>query len=161
MDYSGILAAVADVLMADAVLTGATGLLASYAPAGVAASRANSIFYPGPPADRVFPCVTLADVAIGPGLPRQHDTPMALVKMTVRISVWGASRTLRPICGEIDAVLETAYRAGAMDTADWQFLDIDTSAAWQTQGVPAEMLAGSVAIEQRTKTIDVRAAFKG
>ena len=68
---------------------------------------------------------------------------------------------MRPICGEIDAVLETAYRAGAMDTADWQFLDIDTSAAWQTQAVPDDMLAGSVTIEQRTKTFDVRAASKG
>jgi hypothetical protein len=161
MDYSRILVAVADVLMADAVLTGTSGLLASYAPAGVAASRANSIFYPGPPAERVFPCVTLADVAIGPGLPRQHDTPMALVKMSVRISVWGASQLLRPICAEIDAVLETAYRAGAMDTADWQFIDIDTSAAWQAQAVPDDMLSGSTPIEQRTKTFDVRAALKG
>ena len=159
-DYGNILAALATLLKSDATLTGASGLLASYAPGGGTASRANSIFYPEPPSDRVFPCVTLRDMNIAPGLPRQHDLPMALVKMTVQISIWGRSQDLRPIATEIDSLVEGATWGGAMDTAQWQFNDIDTSGAWRTVPVPREMLAGSVAIEGRVKSFVVQAANK-
>ena len=159
-DYGGIVAALATLLKSDAVLTGTSGLLANYGPSGGAASRANSIFYPDPPSDRVFPCVTLRDINIAPGLPRQHDMPMALVKMTVQVSLWGRSQDLRPIATEIDTLLEPATRGGAMDTADWQFNDIDTSGPWRAVFATKEMLAGSVAIEGRAKNFIVLAANK-
>jgi hypothetical protein len=159
-DYGGIVAAIVTLLKSDAVLTGTSGLLASYGPSGGAASRANSVFYPEPPSDRVFPCVTLRDVNIAPGLPRQHDMPMALVKMTLQISVWGKSQDLRPIATEIDTLLEPAPRGGAMNTSQWQFNDIDTSGPWRAVPVPKEMLAGSVALEGRTKNYIVLAANK-
>jgi hypothetical protein len=159
-DYGGIIAAIITLLKSDAVLTGTSGLLASYGPAGGTASRANSIFYPQPPSDRVFPCVTLRDTNIGPALPKQHDLPMALVKMTVEISVWGRSQDLRPIATEIDSLLEPATRGGAMDTSQWQFNDIDTSGAWRVLPVPKEVLGGSVPIEGRAKSFVVRAANK-
>ena len=159
-DYGGIIAAVAGLLKADATLTGTSGLLAGYGPSGSTPSRANSVFYPEPPADRVFPCVTLWDIATGAGLPRKHDTPMALVRMSLQISVWGTSQLLRPICTEIDSLLETAYRGGVMDTAQWQFNDIDTSGPWHTIAVPREMIGGSVPIEQRAKVFVVVAANK-
>ena len=159
-DYGGIVAAIATLLKSDAALTGTSGLLASYGPSGGTASRANSIFYPEPPSDRVFPCVTLRDVNIAPGLPRQHDLPMALVKMTVQISIWGKSQDLRPIATDIDTLLEPATRGGAMDTAQWQFNDIDTSGPWRVVPAPREMLAGSVAIEGRVKSFVVVAANK-
>ena len=159
-DYGGIVSAIATLLKSDSVLTGTSGLLASYGPSGGTASRANSIFYPDPPCDRVFPCVTLRDVNIAPGLPRQHDLPMALVKMTLQISLWGRSQDLRPIASEIDAFLEPATRGGAMDTSQWQFNDIDTSGPWRALPAPREMLAGSVAIEQRAKNFVVLAANK-
>lgn len=159
-DYGGIVAAIATLLKSDAVLTGDSGLLANDGPAGGAASRANSIFYPEPPSDRTFPCVTLRDANIAPGLPRQHDMPMALVKMTLAIGVWGRSQDLRPIQTEIDTLLEPATRGGAMDTSQWQFNDIDTSGAWRVVPPPREMLAGSVAIEGRTKSFIVLAANK-
>lgn len=159
-DYGGIVAAISTLLKSDATLTGASGLLANYGPGGGAASRANSIFYPEPPSERTFPCVTLRDTNIAPGLPRQHDLPMALVKMTVSISVWGRSQELRPIQTEIDTLLEPATRGGAMDTAQWQFNDIDTSGAWRVVPAPREMLAGSVAIEGRAKSYVVLAANK-
>jgi hypothetical protein len=159
-DYGGIVAALVTLLKSDAVLTAANGLLASYGPSGGAASRANSIFYPEPPSDRVFPCLTLRDTNIAPGLPRQHDMPMALVKMTLAISVWGRSQDLRPIETEIDSLLEPATRGGAMDTSQWQFNDIDTSGPWRVVPVPREMLAGSVPIEGRVKSFVVLAANK-
>ena len=159
-DYGKILAALATLLKSDTTLTGASGLLASYAPSGGTASRANSIFYPEPPSDRVFPCVTLRDMNIAPGLPRQHDLPMALVKMTVQISIWGRSQDLRPIATEIDSLVEGATWGGAMDTAQWQFNDIDTSGAWRTVPAPREMLSGSVSIEGRVKNFIVQAANK-
>ncbi|HEX5443958.1 MAG TPA: hypothetical protein VFW87_09030 [Pirellulales bacterium] len=159
-DYGGIIAAVAGVLKADATLTGTSGLLANYGPTGATPSRANSVFYPEPPADRVFPCITLWDLATGAALPRQHDTPMTLVRMSLQISVWGASQSLRPICTEIDTLLETAYRAGAMDTAQWQFNDIDTRGPWHTIAVPRELTGGSVPIEQRAKVFVVVTANK-
>jgi hypothetical protein len=159
-DYGGIVAAIVTLLKSDATLAGTSGLLASYGPAGGAASRSNSIFYPEPPSDRVFPCVTLRDIVIAPGLPRQHDLPMALVKMTVQISVWGRSQDLRPIATEIDTLLEPATRGGVMDTTQWQFNDIDTSGPWRAVPVPREMLAGSVPIEGRAKNFVVRAASK-
>jgi hypothetical protein len=85
---------------------------------------------------------------------------MALVKMTVQISVWGRSQDLRPIATEIDTLLEPATRGGAMDTSQWQFNDIDTSGLWRAVPVPREMLAGSVPIEGRAKNFVVRAASK-
>jgi hypothetical protein len=157
-DYGGILAALATLLKSDTVLTGVSGLLANYGPSGGAANRANSIFYPEPPSDRVFPCITFRDINIAPGLPRQHDLPMALVKLTVQIGLWGRSQDLRPIASEIDALLEPATRAGAMDTSQWQFNDIDTSGPWRSVPVPKEMLAGIVAIEPRAKNFVVLAA---
>jgi hypothetical protein len=159
-DYGGIVAAIATLLKSDAVLTGTGGLLASYGPSGVAASRANSIFYPEPPSDRVFPCITLRDTNIAPGLPRQHDLPMALVKLTLAISVWGRSQDLRPIQTEIDTLLEPATRGGYLDTSQWQFNDIDTSGPWRALPPPKEMLSGSVAIEGRVKSFVVLAANK-
>ncbi|MGH7137884.1 MAG: hypothetical protein ACREHD_19210 [Pirellulales bacterium] len=159
-DYGGIVAAIATLLKSDAVLTGTSGLLANYGPSGGAASRANSIFYPEPPSDRVFPCITLRDTNIAPGLPRQHDLPMALVRMTLQISVWGRSQDLRPVQTEIDTLLEPATRGGAIDTSQWQFNDIDTSAPWRSVPVPKEMLSGSVAIEGRVKNFIVLAANK-
>jgi hypothetical protein len=159
-DYGSIVAAIVTLLKSDALLTGASGLLADYGPSGGAASRANSIFYPEPPSDRVFPCVTLRDTNIAPGLPRQHDMPMALVKMTLAVTVWGRSQDLRPIETEIDSLLEPATRGGAMDTSQWQFNDIDTSGAWRALPMPKEMMGGSVPIEGRVKSFVVLAANK-
>jgi hypothetical protein len=161
-DYGGILAAVKAVLTGDAVLTNAsTGLLNNYAPDGATPSRANAIFYPNPPTPRAFPCVSLIDLAIAPAAADQHDVPMGRVRLAVQVSAWGQSKDLRAIQTEIDAVLETAARGGAMDTADWQFDDIDTSDTWQTVPVPGEMVPGAQSIEQRAKTYFVVAAVKG
>ena len=162
-DYGEVLAAVIAVLKADPVLTDpATGKLASYPPDGNPASRANSIFYVRPAAARpAFPCVTVWDVGAAPGLKAQHDEPMALVRLSVQIDVWGASSQLRAIQTEIDRLLETAARGGAMDTASWQFNDIDTSGVWRTVQVPSEYAtAAGAPLEQRSKTFVVLAANK-
>jgi hypothetical protein len=162
-DYGDVLAAVIDVLKADPVLTDpATGKLAEYQPEGNAASRANSIFYVQPAAEQpAFPCLTVWDVGAAPGLKDQHDEPMSLVRLSVQIDAWGASHDLRAIQTEIDRLLETAARGGAMDTADWQFNDIDTAGAWRTVQVPAEYAsADGNPIEQRSKTFVVLAASK-
>jgi len=161
-DYGGILSAVKSVLAGDTVLTdAATGLLNLYGPDGAAPSRANAIFYPSPPTPRAFPCVSLMDLVIGAAEPTQHDVPMGRARLAAQISVWGQSQDLRPIQSEIDALLETAARGGAMDTAAWQFDDIDTRGAWHTVPVPGEMVAGAQLIEQRSKTFFVVAANKG
>jgi hypothetical protein len=160
-DYGGILAAVKAALVADPVLTGpATGLLNNYAPDGAAASRANAVFYPSPPTPRALPCLSLADVSARPGAADQHDTPMGRVRLDVQVSVWGKSQDLRAIQTEVDALLETAARGGALDTASWQFDDIDTSDVWRMLAVPGEMALGAQAIEQRTKVFAVVAANK-
>ncbi|HVC95886.1 MAG TPA: hypothetical protein VND64_19505 [Pirellulales bacterium] len=161
-DYGGILSAVKAVLVGDTVLTDATtGLLNLYGPDGAAPSRANAIFYPSPPTPRAFPCVSLMDLIIGAAEPRQHDVPMGRVRLAAQVSVWGQSKDLRAIQTEIDSLLETAARGGAMDTAAWQFDDIDTSGAWHTLAVPGEMVAGAKSIEQRAKAFFVIAAGKG
>ncbi|HVW38381.1 MAG TPA: hypothetical protein VHB99_13790 [Pirellulales bacterium] len=162
-DYGDVLAAVIAVLKADPVLTDpATGKLALYQPAGNGASRANSIFYVQPNAARpAFPCITAWDVGAAPGLKDQHDEPMSLVRLSVQIDVWGASHDLRAIQTEIDLLLETAARSGAMDTVAWQFNDIDTAGVWRTVQVPAEYAtADGNPIEQRSKTFVVLAASK-
>jgi hypothetical protein len=100
------------------------------------------------------------DVAVGPGAADQHDVPMGRVRLAVQISAWGQSKDLRAIQTEIDAVLETAARGGAMDTANWQFDDIDTSDAWHTVPLPGDLLPGAQSIEQRAKTFFVVAANK-
>lgn len=162
-DYGEVLAAVIGVLKADPILTDpATGKLALYQPDGNAASRANAIFYVQPNAARpAFPCLTVWDIGAAPGLKDQHDAPMSLVRLSVQIDVWGASQDLRAIQIEIDRLLETAARGGAMDTADWQFNDIDTAGAWRTVQVPAEYVsADGNPLEQRSKTFVVLAASK-
>lgn len=162
-DYGDVLAAVIAILKADPVLTDpATGKLASYQPDGAAASRTNSIFYVKPSAARpAFPCITVWDIGAAPGLKDQHDAPMSLVRLSVQIDVWGASPQLRAIQTEIDRLLETAARGGAMDTASWQFNDIDTNGAWQTVQAPAEYTtADGNPLEQRSKTFVVLAANK-
>lgn len=162
-DYGDVLAALIALLKADPVLTDpATGKLALYQPDGNAASRTNSIFYVQPAAARpAFPCLTVWDISAAPGLKDQHDEPMSLVRLSVQIDVWGASHDLRAIQTGIDRLLETAARGGAMDTAAWQFNDIDTATVWRTVQVPAEYAsADGNPIEQRSKTFVVLAASK-
>lgn len=163
-DYGGILAALISALKADTTLTDATsGLLAPFSRDGVEApSRANSIFYIEPPTPTPpFPCITVWDIETGPAVPDQHDTPMAAVALQVQIDLWGRSPALRPIESEIDALLEPAVRDGAMDTADWAFVDIDTSGHWRSIRVPQEVIADSgIRIEQRSKTYRIEANAK-
>jgi hypothetical protein len=162
-DYGDVLAAVIAALKADVALTDpTTGKLALYQPPGGTSSRANSIFYIKPASARpAFPCVTVWDIGAGAGLEDQHDRPMGLVRMSVQIDVWGESRQLRAIQTELDALLETAARGGAMDTASWQFNDIDTSGAWRTISVPEEYAsADGNPLEQRSKTFVILAANK-
>lgn len=161
-DYSGIIAAVVAVLKADTVLTDPTnGKLAIYAPGQQAASRSNSIFYENPPTQTPpFPCITVRDLTIGPGVSDQHELPMSSVWVPLEVSVWGRSQDIRAIQGELDLLLESAWYQNAMDTTNWEFQDIDTADQWHGLDVPAIYLSGSLPIEQRAKTFAVKAANK-
>ncbi|HEV7225392.1 MAG TPA: hypothetical protein VGN42_21985 [Pirellulales bacterium] len=162
-DYGEVMGGMIAALKADAVLTDpATGKLANYQPDGSPASRANSIFYTKPAAVRPeFPCITVWDIGAAPGLKDQHDEPMGLVRLSVQIDVWGESRQLRAIQAELDSFLETAARGGSMDTANWQFNDIDTSGPWRTIALPEEYAsADGNPLEQRSKTFAILAANK-
>lgn len=163
-DYGGIVSGVISVLKADAVLTDpTTGLLAAYDPNGASPSRANSIFYGGSPpvAQPPTPCIALIDVTTGPAESTQHEAPMAAVLMVLVVYVFGQSSKLRPIEYELDKLLETAFRDSAMDTADWQFNDIDTKGAWSTAQTSEQLTdSNGIQIEQRFKTFLVDAASK-
>ena len=156
-DYGGMLAAVLNVLQSDAALTSQH---ASFAPSGGSPSQANSIFSGEPPKSRAFPCITLWDITVGAALKRQHDAPTKYAAMLLQIDVWGASDALRPIGWEIDNLLEPAARGGAIDTAEWQFDDIDTSGDWRMIRVPQQWLEGSEAVWQYSKVFRIRAASK-
>lgn len=151
-DYSGILAAVGTSLRAATAITGKLAVRNG--------SAANSIFYTRPPQDRSFPCITVRDIGIRPCQPQLSEDPTALSEVTLQISVWGVSNDIRPIIGEIDALLKDDWWAKSMDTADWQINLIDTSGTWSTLDVPQEFVGGTIPIEQRVKTFTVEAATK-
>lgn len=156
-DYGGVLAGIVGALQSDATLT---GYLFAYTPPGGAPSQQQSIFTGTPPTERGFPCVTLRDLLIAPADRLMQDEPTERVAVTIEISVWAASDAARPIQSEIDSLLKTACRGGALDNSDWQFCFIDTSDAWRTIDVPQEYVGGSIQIQQRSKTFVVKAANK-
>jgi hypothetical protein len=160
-DYGGILAALITVLKGDAELI---SLLANGADSIVYATSGNAAEgddLSTPSVDDDFPLLTVRDIAIAARNPQHHEFPSARALMTIQIDLWGASFDLRPVLSVVDSVLEKAHEAGAMDTVDWRFGDIDTSGIWNTIQTPAQFRDSTLMIEQRSKDYTVVASALG
>lgn len=157
--YAGILTAIVTLLKAD---SGVTALLASRT-IGATTSGANNIFYGAGdlPLPVLFPCIAVRDLGVFPLYADQHDVPMAAVLVPVEVSCFGQSQDLRGLLSELDEAFEGVHNSNAIDTADWRFLDVDTSGDWNVIQVPKELTAdGSLILEQRVKVYGIKAANK-
>lgn len=147
-DYDQILVAVIALLDGTSTLT------------SLLARGVRSIVQEFPEDDVAYPLITVRGVATA-RLPDLNEFPTGRVAYDVQLDIFGYSDELGAIQAELDSVMETGSRAGAMDNASWWIRDIDTSGPWSVLTLRDVRSDVPRPVQQRSKTYTVVAAAKG